>query len=400
MRSLTRPVVCVCAAFLCGWLAAIASGQDVEQVPAPPSQYKSSDIEYEHFFNHGNVKKIKDPSGAGGNGKLENEVIKSKVEVLGEVLKRRVQALRNVPGQKVELVFLVDSSASVGAENFFNELKFVKKLLADFTVSTEAARVAVVTFSSKNRVVRSFFFFFLKKFAEIRLICPPFQVRHIDHLTFATADKHKCHLLDQELPAIGYNSGGTYTLGALLEAQAVLGYARPDAVMAIFLVTDGYSNGGDPRPAAKRLREQGVEIFTFGIRNGNVKELFDMASEPQQEHSYIVDSFEEFEALARRALHEDLQTGSYLPQNMTSCDRLCKNQTDCCHTQAQCTCGTHTGHYACVCPPGHYGTGLKGDCHRKYPPAASGGLRRPPEGRSYFLSVSLERTNLQPNFGH
>ena len=171
MRSLTRPVVCVCAAFLCGWLAAIASGQDVEQVPAPPSQYKSSDIEYEHFFNHGNVKKIKDPSGAGGNGKLENEVIKSKVEVLGEVLKRRVQALRNVPGQKVELVFLVDSSASVGAENFFNELKFVKKLLADFTVSTEAARVAVVTFSSKNRVVRSFSFFFknLPKFVSFVL---------------------------------------------------------------------------------------------------------------------------------------------------------------------------------------------------------------------------------------
>ncbi len=54
---------------------------------------------------------------------------------------------------QVELVFLVDSSASVGAENFFNELKFVKKLLADFTVSTETARVAVITFSSKNRVV-------------------------------------------------------------------------------------------------------------------------------------------------------------------------------------------------------------------------------------------------------
>lgn len=58
----------------------------------------------------------------------------------------------------------------------------------------------------------------------------------------------------------------------------MLSYARPDAVMAVFLVTDGYSNGGDPRPAARRLREQGVRIFTFGIRNGNVKELFDMAS--------------------------------------------------------------------------------------------------------------------------
>jgi CUB/sushi domain-containing protein len=93
-------------------------------------------------------------------------------------------------------VFLVDSSASVGAENFFNELKFVRKLLADFTVSSDAARVAVVTFSSKNRVVR-----------------------HIDHLTtnkVASAsmmsEPHKCFLLEQELPAIGYTGGGTYTV--------------------------------------------------------------------------------------------------------------------------------------------------------------------------------------------
>ena len=71
-----------------------------------------------------------------------------------EVLKQRVQALRHVPGRKVELVFPVDSSAPVGAKNFFNKLKFVKKLQADFTVSAQAARLAVVTFSSKNLVVR------------------------------------------------------------------------------------------------------------------------------------------------------------------------------------------------------------------------------------------------------
>ena len=81
-------------------------------------------------------------------------------------------------------------------------------------------------------------------------------------------------------------------------------YSRKKASRAIFLITDGYSNGGDPRPAAKLLKSLNVEIFTFGIRNGNVKELRDMASNPKDEHSYILDSFQEFEALARRALHE------------------------------------------------------------------------------------------------
>ena len=92
--------------------------------------------------------------------------------------------------------------------------------------------------------------------------------------------------------------------GAVMEAHEVLKFARPAAKKAVFLITDGYSNGGDPRPEAMKLKEIGVQFFTFGIRNGNVKELYDMASEPREEHSYILDSFDEFEALARRALHK------------------------------------------------------------------------------------------------
>lgn len=71
-------------------------------------------------------------------------------------------------------------------------------------------------------------------------------------------------------------------------------------------MTDGYSNGGDPRPVANKLKREGVKIFTFGIRDGFIWELQDMASEPKNETCYILDSFEEFEALAKRALHAGL----------------------------------------------------------------------------------------------
>lgn len=153
---------------------------------------KELDIEqYGSFFNVGRVKLYKTP------GSLQNQIHKSKVEILGEVLKHRVELLRKgATNKEVELVFLVDSSASVGAENFFNEVKFVKKLLADFTVSYNSTRVALVTFSSKSRVVRQ-----------------------IDHLTNASGRNHKCRLLDEELPKINYIGGGTYTMGALLEAR-------------------------------------------------------------------------------------------------------------------------------------------------------------------------------------
>ena len=85
-----------------------------------------------------------------------------------------------------------------------------------------------------------------------------------------------------------------------------------------------------------------------------------MASKPEDEHAYILDSFEEFEALARRALHEgsshtllnelfnkyelfawfplrngiikvfhldtDISNGEYIPQPNEVCSRLCNNQ--------------------------------------------------------------------------
>ncbi|XP_018023242.2 sushi, von Willebrand factor type A, EGF and pentraxin domain-containing protein 1, partial [Hyalella azteca] len=166
------------------------------------------------------------------------------------------------------------------------------------------------------------------------------------------------------MPRIRFMGGGTYTMGAMLEAQRVLAASRRDSVKAVFLVTDGYSNGGDPRPAAEALKRHGVTIFTFGIRNGNVEELYDMASHPREEHSYILESFEEFEALARRALHEDLQTGSLVDQNPQACSSLCPAEDggSCCDVHATCTCGTHTGHYLCTCQPGYYGTGLRGNC--------------------------------------
>jgi hypothetical protein len=105
-----------------------------------------------------------------------------------------VRRLRALSG-RLELVFLVDESSSVGPVNFLNELKFVRTLLSDFPVVSTATRVAVVTFSSKNNVVA-----------------------RVDHISSRRAHQHKCALLSRELPAITYRGGGTYTKGAFQQA--------------------------------------------------------------------------------------------------------------------------------------------------------------------------------------
>lgn len=118
----------------------------------------------------------------------------SKVERLGQAFRRRVRRLREL-SERLELVFLVDESSSVGQANFLSELRFVRKLLSDFPVVPSATRVAIVTFSSKNNVVP-----------------------RVDYISTRRAHQHKCALLSREIPAITYRGGGTYTKGAFQQA--------------------------------------------------------------------------------------------------------------------------------------------------------------------------------------
>jgi len=74
--------------------------------------------------------------------------------------------------------------------------------LADFTVSPDAARVAIVTYSSVDRVVT-----------------------RVDQLSGNSGDK--CTLMIRDIPDIDYEGGGTYTLGALRRAQEILQVTSP-----------------------------------------------------------------------------------------------------------------------------------------------------------------------------
>jgi hypothetical protein len=55
--------------------------------------------------------------------------------------------------KKIEMTFLIDASSSVGKDNFESEISFVKRLLSDFNVSFNYTRVALITFSSKSKIV-------------------------------------------------------------------------------------------------------------------------------------------------------------------------------------------------------------------------------------------------------
>lgn len=84
----------------------------------------------------------------------KSSVEKTKVDKLSGIFKKSFNRVKQ-KSKKVDVVFLIDSSSSVGKANFLSELKFVKKLLSDLTVSFNTTRVSVITFSSQTKVVSS-----------------------------------------------------------------------------------------------------------------------------------------------------------------------------------------------------------------------------------------------------
>lgn len=87
---------------------------------------------------------------------LNNNISKSKVDVLGAVFKKEIDAIKLA--HQTDFVFLIDGSSSVGEINFQSELKFVKKILSDVTVDYNHSRVAIITFSSSSNIVSIFLF--------------------------------------------------------------------------------------------------------------------------------------------------------------------------------------------------------------------------------------------------
>nr|CAH7753365.1 unnamed protein product [Callosobruchus chinensis] len=288
--------------------------------------------DYDAYLNHG-VRRVLEFK--------ENSGEERKVDVLAKVFKKNFGLLK-MQSLKLDIVFLIDASSSVGENNFQSELKFVKKVLSDVTVDANNTRIAVVTFSSPSNVIKS-----------------------IDEIGTTAEGNNKCKLLNQDLKEVNYQGGQTFTLGAFEVAKDIfISSTRSDSQKVLFLITDGYSNGGDPTPLAKELKIQNITIFTIGIQNGNYKELFEISSPPGQFHSYLLDSFSDFESLARKALHADLTSGEYVPtSNYKLCDHLCKTG-HCCDINAICTCGTSSGHYTCLCQQGFYGSGLRNSCFR------------------------------------
>ncbi|XP_033099137.1 sushi, von Willebrand factor type A, EGF and pentraxin domain-containing protein 1-like [Anneissia japonica] len=196
----------------------------------------------------------------------------SNTSVAGEALAGRLSA--NAFG--LDIVFAFDASSSIDETDFQYSVDFANLLVDQFGVSYEegGTRIAAVVFASGARIKFNF---------------KDEQADEPDEV------KAKLEEIKQEL------GGGT----AMKEAfehiiENVVPEMRIDAKRALFMMTDGKSNDGNPVAAAQRLREtEDVEIFAVGI-GSQVKrdELRAIASTPYTSHVFLINSFSDLATLA------------------------------------------------------------------------------------------------------
>ncbi|XP_058504301.1 collagen, type XXVIII, alpha 1b [Solea solea] len=189
----------------------------------------------------------------------------------------------------LELVFVIDSSESVGPDNFNVIKDFVNALIDRASVSRDTTRVGVVLYSHINTVVVS-----LEQ--------------------EASRDEIK-----SAVRSMTYMGEGTFTGSAIHRAGQVFRAARPGVRKVAIVITDGQADRRDAVSLEKAVTEaQGsdVEMFVIGVLNKSdplyeefKKELNLMASDPDSQHVYLIDDFKTLPALEKKLLSHICEDG-------------------------------------------------------------------------------------------
>ncbi|KAI5092412.1 collagen, type XXVIII, alpha 1b precursor [Silurus meridionalis] len=207
----------------------------------------------------------------------------------GPVREEVVKLIRSICGcgvtcrsSPLDLVFVIDSSESVGPDNFEVIKDFVNSLIDRVSVRPNITHVGIVLYS---------------------------------HVTTVIGDLHQPLTSDEVKSAVRqmpYMGEGTYTGSALNQANQLFRSGRPGVRKVALLITDGQMDRRDVFKLEDVVRDahaSGVEMFVIGMVNQSEpfyesfkKELEFIASDPDEEHVYLISDFRTLTALEGKLL--------------------------------------------------------------------------------------------------
>ena len=181
---------------------------------------------------------------------------------------------------ELDVVFVIDTSGSIGTDNFQNIRQFTANITTDLFRNSISPAIGVITFNNSARL--------------------QFNLQaHADLSTLLSAIEN-----------IPYHGGNTNTADALellltTAENGLLGLRNDSSKIAI-VITDGASTDPDATSlAATTLHASNIfDVYAVGIAGANRPELRRIASGPEPDFVLFTDSFADLRQLEENILPE------------------------------------------------------------------------------------------------
>ncbi|MEQ2294131.1 hypothetical protein AMECASPLE_000688 [Ameca splendens] len=217
------------------------------------------------------------PGVKGEAGLTREDIIRMIKEICGCGIKCKEKPM--------ELVFVIDSSESVGPENFEIIKHFVTTLVDRVTVGRNATRIGLILYS-----------------LEVKLV-------------FNLARYNTKEDIKEAIRNIPYMGEGTHTGTAIRKATQEAFYSsRVGVSKVVIVITDGQTDKRESVKLDIAVREAhaaNIEMFALGIVNSSdptqadfLRELNLIASDPDSEHMFLIDDFNTLPALESKLVSQ------------------------------------------------------------------------------------------------
>ena len=158
----------------------------------------------------------------------------------------------------MDVVFVIDSSGSIGQANFQKMVRYVAEAVRGFKDGTS---VGVVTYSSGANVT-------------VRM-------------------SRKSASVLAKIASISYTGGGTDTAAGIKTGRALLMQGEKNKMKVMVVLTDGESDSSSKTTEeASATKLEGVRVYAIGIGAGpSQKEIKSIASFPNTRYAHSIDDF-------------------------------------------------------------------------------------------------------------
>ncbi|TSP25435.1 Vitrin [Bagarius yarrelli] len=184
-----------------------------------------------------------------------------------------------------DIAFVIDGSSSVGTGNFRTVLQFVANVSREFEISDTDTRIGAVQYTYEQR------------------------------LEFAFGQHNTKTDVLNAIRRINYWSGGTSTGAAItFAAEKLFSKSKPNKRKIMIVITDGRSYD-DVRAPALAVHRSGVIAYSIGIAWAAHEELEYIATDPDKDHSFFVDEFDNLYKFVPKIIHNICHEFNSQPRN-------------------------------------------------------------------------------------